>query len=371
MDQARADEDVLIAGAGMAGSLLALVLGRAGRRVTVFDPHRTPAPMFRNEKLGHEQIALLQKLGALDCFTRVCWPLPGHPHAYPDGAQPALYDCGAPHHAWLQSVRAAWPDTVRFVEASVVRADLSDMVQTVATLDGATTRGRLLVLATGRMPGLHAQLGVERRTLSREHSVCLGFSVAPGAAPAPARIFPARFGTGVGYVSLFPMPGETRVNVFSYRPLTDPWTRRMRADPVAAVAEISPEAGAALHGARVVRRCDARATDLYAVSGHRLPGLVMIGDAYHAPCPASGTGMLRILNDIDALAERCAPRWFATPGMGAGKIDRFYADVAKRRVDAASLRRSRLGRAQALDAGVYWRARRAVGRVRHALTAAA
>ena len=360
------DEAILIVGGGMAGSLLALVLGRAGRRVVVFDPRRTPAPVFRNEKLGHEQIALLEKLGVLDCFAQVCWPPAGHPHAYPEGARPALYDCGAPHHEWLASVRRAWPDTVRFVEGSIARVELSEGRQLAHTQGGEVFAGRLLVLATGRMPALRDQIGVEHRMLSAQHSVCLGFSVATPK-PVAAQVFPTPFGTGLGYVSLFPMPGETRVNVFSYRGLADPWTRRMSADPLAALADLAPQATAVLAGAVVVRRCEARATDLYETRGHILPGLVVLGDSFHAPCPASGTGMLRILNDIDVLTEAWLPGALATPGMEAAKVARFYAHPAKRRIDAASLRRSRLGRAQALDAGAYWRARRMLGRLRRRL----
>lgn len=367
MAQAADEVDVVVAGGGMAGSLLALVLGRAGRTVTVVDPRRDPPPVFRNEKLGHAQIALLRRLGALDCFEAACWPAAGTASAYPEGARPELHDCGAPHQAWLREVRAAWPDSVRFVEGVVERAELSADIQTVRLAGGAVLTGRLLVLATGRMPSLREALGLDQRMLSRGHSVCLGFSVATSE-PLPAQVTPAPFGTGLGYVSLFPMPGETRVNVFSYRALSDPWTRRMRADPLAALAELAPAAARPLAGASVVRRCEARGTDLYALRGHeRLPGLVAIGDAFHAPCPASGTGMLRILTDVEALSERCIPLWFATPGLGVDKVARFYADPAKRRTDAASLRRSRQGRAHALDRGPYWTARRLAGRLKRAM----
>lgn len=359
MGSAASEETILIAGGGMAGSLLALVLGRAGRSVVVIDPKRDPAPVFRNEKLGHAQIALLRTLGALDCFERACWP----DGAYPAGERPALHDCGAPHHEWLRAVRAAWPQTVRFVEASVESALLLADRQSVTLSNGARLEGRLFVLATGRMPALAASLGVERRMLSAGHSVCLGFSVACER-PLHAQIMQTPFGSGVGYVSLFPMPGETRVNVFSYRPLSDPWTRRMAADPLGALAEVCPQAAEALAGARVVRRCEARGTDLYETAGHLQPGLLMLGDAYHAPCPASGTGMLRILNDVDVLANRWAPQALATPGLGVDKVTRFYVDRVKRGVDTASVRQSKLGRANAVNTGALWSARRAIRAMR-------
>lgn len=346
-------DQILIIGAGMAGSLLALVLGRAGFGVTIFDPHRNPAPMFRNEKLGHEQIALLRRLDALSCFESACWPPEGHPHAYPPDARPHLADCGAPHQTWLRHVRAAWPDNVRFVEAHVETVTLSDDLQHVATAAGERFAGRLAVVATGRAPRLLESLGVRRRAVSSGHSVCLGFSVS-GAKEPTAQVIQAPAGSGVGYVSIFPMPGETRVNVFSYRPLDDAWTRRMSRDPLAALAEISPEAAACLAGARVVRRCEARGTDLYRVEGHERAGLVLIGDAFHAPCPASGTGMLRILNDIEVLAGSHAPRWLASPGMARDKIAGFYADPAKQKLDRRSLLSSKRGRGSTVGTGPYW-----------------
>jgi len=352
--------DVLIIGAGIAGSMLALVLGRSGRSVTVVDPRRAPSPMFRNEKLGTAQIALLEKLKALACFETGCWPAADHPHAYPPHARPGLTDCGAPHQAWLRGVRAAWPNSVRFVEGVIDRLELSDDLQRATTAKGDALTARLAVAATGRMPALLTDLGIEHRLISPGHSVCLGVSVAL-TTPQPAVVVDAPPGSGVGYVSLFPMPGETRLNVFSYRALSDPWTRRMAADPLACLSELDPRLARILDGARLLRGCEARGTDLYKVHGHRQAGLVLIGDAFHAPCPASGTGMLRILNDIDRLATVHIPDWLDTPGMDRGKIDRFYADPVKRRLDAASLKSSLRGRAAVVAASPYWRLRRAAG----------
>jgi 2-polyprenyl-6-methoxyphenol hydroxylase-like FAD-dependent oxidoreductase len=362
-DQPGPDEPILIVGGGMAGSLLALVLGRAGRAVTLFDPRREPPPVFRNEKLGEAQIVLLDKLGALPLFQQACWPPQGHPLAYPPGEQPGLTDCGAPHHTWISAVRAAWPASVRFIETVVEAVEPGDVRQAVVTSDGERRRGRLVVLATGRMPLLRDALGIASRTLSAGHSVCLGFSIAFDR-KAVAEVIHAPPGSGVAYVSLFPMPGEVRINVFSYRPLDDPWTRRMSRDPLAALAELSPAIASLIAGARLVRRCEARGSDLYAVSGHRQAGVVLIGDAFHAPCPASGTGMLRILNDIDVLANGHLPAWLATPGMGAAKIAGFYDDPVKQRLDRASLAASLRGRGSTVGDGAYWRTRRALSLLR-------
>ena len=362
---------IQIVGAGMAGSLLALVLGRAGHEVVVFDPRARATPAFRIEKLDDDQIAILTRLGVLDCFGAVCWPDASDPRAYPDNARPKLADAGAHYADWVAALRAAWPSSVRWVEASVEGVDVQDGQRTLLTSTGERWPGRLLVVATGRSPSLIAALGVERPVLSAGHSVCLGFSVArPG--PEPAQILQARFGTGLAYVSIFPTPGELRVNVFSHRELSDPWHRRMSLDPVGALLDLVPQAAPALAGRPVVRRCEARATDLYQASGHeRLAATVLIGDAFHAPCPGSGTGLLRILNDVELLAGVYIPAWVQAPEISAEDVARFYADPRKRALDRASLRQSLRGRSHALDRRPYWRTRRALHGVRNALRTAA
>jgi len=358
------DNRILVIGGGMAGSLLALVLGRRGLPVTVIDPRRDPPAMFRNEKLGIEQIELLKDLGALGCFERACWPQ----GAYADMDKPSLTDCGAPHQVWLKSVRAAWPDSVTFVEGTVASVEADGSTPSVTLADGETLTGRLVVLASGHMHRLHESLGISVRMLSQAHSACLGFSVA-GDRFVPSQVHQVPFGRGVGYVSIFPMPGETRVNLFSYRPLDDPWTRRMARDPLGALAEVSPEAARALEGTSVVRRCEVRGIDLYATEGHRRAGVVLIGDSFHAPCPSSGTGMLRILNDIKVLADTHLPQWLATPGMDAGKIAGFYDDPAKVKLDARSLGGSLRGREWAVNSGLKWRMLRAARKLKSRIAA--
>lgn len=351
--------EILIVGGGMAGSLLALTLGRQGCPVVVFDPKADPSPVFRNEKLGREQISLLDQLGVLGCFEEVCWPTADSPGAYSTGKRPELFDCGARHHTWLRAVRKAWPANVRFVETTVHEIEESAGEASVTTIEGQRFTGHLVVLATGRLETLAASLGIDRKVTSPGHSVCLGFSLTP-TSMVPAQIHSAPQGSGLGYVSIFPMPGELRVNVFSYRSMTDPWTRRMSADPLAALNELCPAAAMALKNGKVVRRCEARGTDLYSISGHRrLKRVILIGDAYHAPCPASGTGMLRILNDVLLLSDRFIPAWLL-PCNNRLDVKAFYLDREKLRVDRASVRRSRLGRMNAVARGPYWTARRSL-----------
>jgi 2-polyprenyl-6-methoxyphenol hydroxylase-like FAD-dependent oxidoreductase len=363
---------VVIIGGGMAGSLLALVLGRAGVRVKLIDLKRELAPAFRNEKLGLDQIARLSRLGVLACFQEACWGLAPADGQTPPPGKPPLTDSGARYDRWIERLRAAWPVEVEFIEGKVNDVATSDDLQAAILSNGERIEGRLLVLATGRGERLRNSLNMSRPMLSERHSVCIGFSLAlptDRAAP-PGAIFGARIGSRHGYAVYFTMVDEIRVNLFSYRDLDDPWVARTRTAPLDCLAQEFPEAATALAGLAIVRPPEIRSTDLYASEGHVQRGVVVLGDAFHAPCPASGTGMTRILNDVERLAATHLPQWLATPGMGADKIAAFYADPVKQAVDNSSLRASMRGRQSAVAPSLYWRVRRRAGSVTRGVIAA-
>lgn len=359
---------VAVIGAGMAGSLLSLVLGRAGHPVTLIDVKREPASDFRNEKLGIDQIERLDRLGVLSCFEQACW---GDDAAPGDG--PPLKDCGARYDRWIARVRAAMPASVSFVEGKVDHIETSADRQVITLSSGETVTARLAALATGRGERLRSALGVTRTIISAKHSICLGFSVARRAdakRETAAQICYGQLGDRIAYVTIFPMLEEVRVNIFSYRDADDPWIRQMRADPLGVLAHTLPETRAALAGRAVVRPLEVRSTDLYAVSGHVQDGIVLLGDAFQATCPSSGTGVTRILNDVERLTQTHIPAWFSTPGIACEKIAAFYADPIKQAVDKDAMRRSIRGRKATLGSAPYWRARRTVAAFRRAFDVA-
>ncbi len=350
----------------MAGSLLALVLGRAGFGVKLIDLKREPAPAFRNEKLGLDQIERLRRLGVLSCFQEACWGVAPADGETPPPGKSHLKDCGARYDRWIGRLRAAWPREVEFIEGKVTDVSTSNDIQAAVLSTGERIEGRLLVVATGRGERLRQGLNMCRRVLSERHSICIGFSLALPASDdmRAANIVTAKFGSRHAYVTYFPMLEEIRVNMFSYRELGDPWVAAVRRAPLDCLAQDFPEAAAALAGLAIIRPPEIRSTDLYASEGHIQPGVVLLGDAFHAPCPASGTGMTRILNDVERLAGTHLPQWLATPGMDADKIAAFYADPVKLAVDKASLNASMRGRRSAIDRSLYWRARRTAGKLK-------
>jgi len=48
--------EVIVVGAGLAGTAVAAVLGRQGRRVILVDPRPSYPPVFKAEKIDQEQV---------------------------------------------------------------------------------------------------------------------------------------------------------------------------------------------------------------------------------------------------------------------------------------------------------------------------
>ncbi|TPJ46490.1 FAD-dependent oxidoreductase, partial [Mesorhizobium sp. B2-7-1] len=71
----RSEVDVAIVGAGLAGTVLALSLAKAGRKVALVDPHRIHHDEFRAEKTRSEQMGLFEKLGLGPVFRSLATPM--------------------------------------------------------------------------------------------------------------------------------------------------------------------------------------------------------------------------------------------------------------------------------------------------------
>ncbi len=358
--------DVVVLGAGFAGSLAALVLARQGFRVCVVDPQAQYARDFRCEKLGPEQAELLREMGLLDLFAPAGWS--GGPITPAD-----VIAVGMSYEEMVGRLRRAWPEAVDFRIARAQSAELGDDLQEVVLSDGARLRARLVVLASGRGERLRRSLGVQRRQIRARHSLCIGFTLRPkGADVAPPLsrfCHGPRAGAGLAFVSLFPMGEATRVNLFSYRDPASPWARAFRADPLDALGRTFPGLRPALAGLEAVGPADFGVTDLYETEGWLKPGLVLIGDAFRSCCPATGMGLTRILVEVRQLAFAHLPAWLATPGMPAAKIADFYDDPVKLRVDQSSFRKAERGRLVAASVGLKGFALRAAAALRRACRA--
>ena len=356
--------DVAIIGGGLGGSLAAAMLGRAGIRTTLIDPHRAYPPDFRCEKLDGPQVAILRKTGLADLvlraathdgeswvarFGRLIEKRRGDQH-------------GIRYETLVNTMRAAIPGNVAIVCAKATAVNTGALRQDVELSTGDSIPARLVVLATGLNIGLRKTLGVQREVLSACHSISIGFDVRPPAGRTFA--FPAltyyadSVADRTALLTLFPIRSTMRANLFVYRDMNDPWLRTLRERPVETLFALMPGLRGITGDFEVDGPVKIRPIDLCVTSGHRQDGIVLVGDAFATSCPAAGTGARRVLTDVERLCNVHIPRWLTTPGMTAEKISAFYDDADKQACDDYSLAKAYSLRQFSIDPAWPWRGRR-------------
>lgn len=348
--------DILIAGAGLAGSTAAAMLARAGYDVVLVDPHSVYPPDFRCEKLDQSQIEILKKTGLADAVLSVATPNRGLWVARfgrlvekLKGAQ-----CGIMYDTLVNTVRAEISPAA-FIASKVTSLKTSGERQTVTLSNGEQISARLVVLANGLNIGLRHHLGIERKILSETHSISIGFDLKPaGTSPfdfSALTYFPENSASRMAYLTLFPIGASTRANLFVYRDMRDPWLAQIRDAPKQTMLALIPKLEKLTGPFEIHGFVKIRPVDLYVSEGYRQAGVVLVGDAFATSCPAAGTGAGKALMDVERLCNVHIPQWLATPGMDAAKIASFYDDPVKRAYDAWSVRKAYNLKSFSIDRG--------------------
>jgi 2-polyprenyl-6-methoxyphenol hydroxylase-like FAD-dependent oxidoreductase len=356
--------DVAIVGAGLAGSLAAAMLGRAGIDTVVIDPNPAYPPDFRCEKLDGTQVAILRRTGIADAVLRattpdhVSWVARfGKLVEKRPGDQEGIF-----YAPLVNTVRNEIPSTVTTMHGKATAVQTSGDRQTVTISTGEQISARLVVLASGLSVALRDQLGLSREVISACHSISIGFDVKPGGLHTfdfPALTYYAeRTRDRTALLTLFPIGATMRANLFVYRDMGDPWLQQLRAAPVETLLALMPGLRKLTGDFEVAGFIKIRPVDLYVSHGHFQPGIVLIGDAFSTSCPAAGTGARKAMMDAVRLCQAYIPQWLATPGMGTGKIAGFYDDAEKRACDAFSHDKAFRLRSLSIDPGLQWSARR-------------
>lgn len=357
--------DVVIVGGGISGTLAATALGRGGYDVCLIDRYATYPVDFRAEHLDGPQVGQLLRLGVLDALTAGLYR--GETVALARSGRiigvTGTINYGLPYEVLVNRARALLPANVRAVTGRVAEIETSDTLQRVRLSDGCIFDGRLIVLATGQGQALARQAGINRRVIRDAHSLTFGFDIEP----VDGNVFPHSFlvyqrekiSDRIDYLAAFTMGRTTRVNMFTYRNYRESWTEAFLADPGKGLGETLPGLRAVIGEYNAMRPVVARPVDLYTSEDYRRDGVVLIGDAFQAACPATGMGMVRLLTDIEQLTALHVPRWLETPGMSAAKIATFYDDPVKRACDDKAMHDSEYRRAVSIETTVGWRLHRA------------
>jgi 2-polyprenyl-6-methoxyphenol hydroxylase-like FAD-dependent oxidoreductase len=357
--------DIAIIGGGLAGSTAAAMLGRAGIRTVLIDPHQVYPFDFRVEKLaGAEQLGRFEATGLAESVLRSATRSDENWIARfgylldsaPKGQFGIMYD------ALIGAIRAEIAAPAEFICGKVVEITTGAERQTLTLVNGEEISARLLVLANGLNVGLRQALGIGRQITSPCHSISLGFDLTPvgqAAFPFPAMTyFSERPSDRIPYLTLFPVGSRMRANLFTYRQANDPWLRAMRRNPVDTLNAALPRLHRITGDFDITGDIRVRPTDLYVSTGYRQAGVVLVGDAFAATCPVTGTGTDKVFTDVAQLCNIHIPAWLATGGMGADKIATYYDDPLKQSCDAWSNAKAFSFRSVSIDTGPYWRAQR-------------
>lgn len=350
-------------GAGFAGVTLARVLGQQGRRVILVDPNSVYPQVFRAEKVEEEQVRLLRKLGLLEHLI---------PHSGRVSEVHAAYSgrifktrpieqFGLRYADMVNALRAEMPAMVDYQVGRVELITNSSDVQRVKLKQGKELTARLVVLASGVSDELLASLGLRRCVVQRDQSFGFGFDLASAEAQPfdfdALTYYSMDASTRIDYLTLFKFRETMRANLFVFRSPSDPWVREFIQQPDQMLQRFLPRLNRVIGEYRVSSKVESGRVDLYKVDGLSQPGMVMVGDAFQSPCPATGMGLDKVLTDVDVLSE-CVANWFATPGTSAEKIADFYQHPRKRAMDAQALQRAQDHRRLAIDPSLRWRVHR-------------
>ena len=318
-EQAVVTRDVLIVGAGLAGSASATVLARRGLSVTVIDPYAEFPPLFRAEKIEPDQAALLQSLGLLDKVKQKARIISEIIH----GRAGRML-----RRRQIEQFGISYCDIVNQVRAQI------------------------------------PELGVEKRMVKEELSMAFGFMLER----TDGQAFPfdaVTYYTGtladkVGYVTLFRMGNAMRANIFAYWPAKDATTKELLREPATALPRLLPGLDQLIGSYAVQGKIEPFKIDLYRMQHCARAGMVLIGDAYQSVCPSTGMGLSKVLTDVEVLCNEFVPRWMAAGSIATSDVAAFYAHERKNAVDDRALHLALAGRDSVLATSLRWRVQRLV-----------
>jgi flavin-dependent dehydrogenase len=331
--------DVVVAGAGPAGASLALLLGRAGLTVDVFDARHFPREKPCGEGIMPSGVAVLARLGLLDAVGGVRVDGVRY-HGYGGSAEsgfPIRPGAVAPtilaqrrlrlDDALVTAARAT-PGVRVFEDAPVEGAVVEDGRAVGLRVGGELQRARLVVGADGITSRVRRSLGLDGRARRAGAAMRSGlrahFRLAAGR-PAPRRL---EIFLGAGHeLYVAPLPdGELLVAALAEDGALEGHARAALARWI----DAEPALRALLEGAEPLNDVAGRAP----VSGHAragfAPGAVLLGDAAGATDPLTAGGIAHAL----VTAERLAAHVGRALADGDASVDASLArfDLERRRL---------------------------------------
>jgi len=313
--------DVIVCGAGPAGSVAATVLSRGGARVLLLDRARFPRPKLCGDTVNPGTVAILRRLGLTDGFESSALPVDGMivtgergvsvRAAYGGGVRGLAIERLALDAALLQAAIAAG---ARMEEGVLVRGPLMETGGRTGRVRGIVLAGRdgrdvrvpapLVIAADGRRSRLATALGLARQP-RRPRRWAIGAYFANVAGLTSFGEMHVRRGR---YLGVAPVPsGCANVCLVVPGPAALPSAGRAGLDAPAALLQEAIEGDPALRE----RFADARMLTVPVVLGPLavdaaaagVAGLLLAGDAAGFIDPMTGDGLRFAVRGGELAAE--------------------------------------------------------------------
>jgi len=366
--------DVVVVGAGAAGAALAAVLGRGGLDVALVDRKHPYPHCFKAEKVEPDQADLLRALGLFEGVRPVLTPIPTVASGWHGRVltRVSIEQYGLDFWDLANAIRAQLPATVSFVQQRVTGIDMEGGRRRVLLANGDVLEARLVVLSAGVGTPLYKGLGVEPRVIRDRHSMCFGFDVELGRDASSAvastegrdalgfdslTYYSEDVRTRFDYVTVFPIRDRWRANLFAYVGPRDEATRALSREPRTMLARAFPRIDRVLGGLRVTSRVEGQVIDLYTVPGPVRDGPLLVGDSHQSVCPATGTGLSKVLTDV-LVASELVPAWLERGDVDCAAIRAYYEDPRKQRSDGQSLEWAEYRRQVSTETSLRWKLHR-------------
>ena len=331
------DAEVLVVGAGPAGSALAAALAREGRSVVLVEAQRHPRPKACAEYASPRILEELRRIGIEEAAWQAdARSLRGMRVIRGDDAVEVTYrDRAGRRHAWGLDRERFDAALARHAAGSGAdvheRTRFEDVAWSDGRVSGAWVRGpdgrrrRLrtvwVVGADGARSRVARAVGVERPVVLPRR---LGLLAHVAGVREPADGGEMHVGRGF-YVGLAPLR-DGLVNVGMALPLTA--ARSDAESRFEAAIRALPAVAARLAGAERVTPIRGAAPIGHRVSAAAGPGWMLVGDAAGFVDPFTGEGIHRALRSARAAAEALLH--------DDGAADRRYRDARRRAFDAKS-----------------------------------
>jgi menaquinone-9 beta-reductase len=332
-------DDVVIVGAGPAGSLAAIILSRAGLRVRVFDRSRFPRPKLCGDTLNPGALRTLTRLMSIETLCASALPIDGMLLTGPGGVHVrGLYGDGVSGRAVERRILDGWlldraiESGARVEQGCGVDDAITDGDSVTGVRVGSRERStavpaRIVIAADGRHSRLAFKAGLAQHPpRPRRWAIGAYFEAVEGGSTLGE--MHVRKGH---YIGVAPMPGglTNACLVVPHEQGGATWrdagallTTRLRQDPLL---------GSRMANARMIDRPAILGPMAVDVTAPGLPGLLLAGDAAGFIDPITGDGLTFALRGAELAAA-------VALDVVAGKTSRASAvhQLARRRRETFS-----------------------------------